>query len=233
MLLVAMADAGVRCPMVHYGKRGRQARRTHSVLCGDKHSGMDDVICIETRELQKRFGDVWAVRGLSFHVDRGEIVGLLGALLTALYMTRLMGLTFWGESRVDPRLEKKIHEVPGTMKWVLVTLAFLSLVGGFLGFPGMHALDKWLEPTLSVATSAAGHAASAAAVAAEASSVAEHGGGEHHVSLALELGLMALSYQKFLKTLPEHVLAQLPESLRGIQVRQPWRWLVQFHYGEA
>ena len=43
---------------------------------------------------------------------------------------------------------------------------------------------------------------------------------------------MALSYTAFLKTLPQHVLPHLPGPLQGIQVRQPWRWLVQFHYGE-
>ena len=43
---------------------------------------------------------------------------------------------------------------------------------------------------------------------------------------------MALSYTNFVKTLPPYVLPHLPESLQGIQIRQPWRWLVQFHYGE-
>jgi ABC-2 type transport system ATP-binding protein len=33
---------------------------------------------IEVRELHKRYGDVEAVRGLSFRVDRGEVLGLLG-----------------------------------------------------------------------------------------------------------------------------------------------------------
>ena len=33
---------------------------------------------IEVRELQKRYGDVEAVRGLSFRVERGEVLGLLG-----------------------------------------------------------------------------------------------------------------------------------------------------------
>lgn len=33
---------------------------------------------IEVRELRKRYGDVEAVRGLSFRVERGEVVGLLG-----------------------------------------------------------------------------------------------------------------------------------------------------------
>src|SRR5215210_5356743 len=33
---------------------------------------------IEVRELHKRYGDVEAVRGLSFRVERGEVLGLLG-----------------------------------------------------------------------------------------------------------------------------------------------------------
>ncbi len=41
-----------------------------------------------------------------------------------------------------------------------------------------------------------------------------------------------LSQTKFLKTLPDVVVTCLPESLQGIKVRQPWRWLTQFHYGE-
>lgn len=43
---------------------------------------------------------------------------------------------------------------------------------------------------------------------------------------------MALSRTKFLKTLPKVVIAELPERLRGIKVRQPYRWIVQFNYGE-
>ncbi|MFO7683355.1 MAG: hypothetical protein R6X34_25245 [Chloroflexota bacterium] len=44
--------------------------------------------------------------------------------------------------------------------------------------------------------------------------------------------MSSLSRNKFLQTLPEVVVAQLPPLLQGIQVRQPWQWLVQFHYGE-
>ena len=43
---------------------------------------------------------------------------------------------------------------------------------------------------------------------------------------------MALSNQRFLKTLPDVLIPLLPEPLQGIKVRQPWRWLIQFHYGE-
>ena len=41
-----------------------------------------------------------------------------------------------------------------------------------------------------------------------------------------------LSQSIFLKTLPEATRAYLPPELQGIQVRQPWRWLIQFHFGE-
>lgn len=41
-----------------------------------------------------------------------------------------------------------------------------------------------------------------------------------------------LSHTQFLKTLPELVIARLPEPLQGIRVHQPYRWLIQFNYGE-
>ena len=42
-----------------------------------------------------------------------------------------------------------------------------------------------------------------------------------------------MSHTKFLQTLPHVVLPLLPPALQDIEARQPWRWLVQFHYGEA
>ena len=42
-----------------------------------------------------------------------------------------------------------------------------------------------------------------------------------------------LSQKKFLQTLPDVVVPLLPTSLQGIHVQRPWRWLVQFHYGET
>jgi hypothetical protein len=44
--------------------------------------------------------------------------------------------------------------------------------------------------------------------------------------------MTALSRNKFLQTMPAIVIPMLAEPLQGIQSRQPWRWLVQFHYGE-
>ncbi|MEX1295794.1 MAG: NADH-quinone oxidoreductase subunit L, partial [Candidatus Limnocylindrales bacterium] len=93
------------------------------------------------------------------------IVGVLVAALTGFYMFRLMGLTFYGKSRVDPEVEPKIHESPPSMVGPLVLLAiptiFLGLVIGtglFVTDAGKVAFDpdgpilgtspikKWLEP---------------------------------------------------------------------------------------
>ncbi len=41
-----------------------------------------------------------------------------------------------------------------------------------------------------------------------------------------------LSQTKFLKTLPELVIPKLPPEWPQVQTRQPWGFLVQFHFGE-
>ncbi|MBL8325183.1 MAG: NADH-quinone oxidoreductase subunit L [Rubrivivax sp.] len=66
----------------------------------------------------------------------------LTALLTSLYMFRLLWLTFFGRSRMEPKVEHHVHESPWSMTGVLVVLAALSAVGGFV--PVAH----WLEPML-------------------------------------------------------------------------------------
>jgi len=64
-------------------------------------------------------------------------IGILVAVMTAFYMFRLIGLTFWGKSRVDPAVEPKIHESPRTMTTPLVLLAIPSVVLGIvLSWPG-------------------------------------------------------------------------------------------------
>ena len=44
--------------------------------------------------------------------------------------------------------------------------------------------------------------------------------------------MAALSHINFIRTLPEQVILHLPKALQSIQVRQPFRWIIQFHYGE-
>jgi NADH-quinone oxidoreductase subunit L len=80
-------------------------------------------------------------------------IGFLVAGMTAFYMFRLIGLTFWGESRVDPAVEPEIHE---SGRWMTVPLLLLAiptiLVGLFLGLPfGASRLQGWLEPVFAPA----------------------------------------------------------------------------------
>ena len=63
------------------------------------------------------------------------LIGLITAGLTAFYMMRLYFLTFEGKSRMEPKVESHVHESPRSMTVPLVILAFLSVLGGYLGFP--------------------------------------------------------------------------------------------------
>ena len=62
-------------------------------------------------------------------------VGWVCAGMTAFYMFRLIFMTFWGESHVSHEAEHHLHESPRPMLIPLVTLAVLSAVGGFIGWP--------------------------------------------------------------------------------------------------
>lgn len=62
-------------------------------------------------------------------------VGVLTAVLTAFYMTRLYMLTFEGKTRMSYLAKSRVHESPASMTVPLVVLAFLSVFGGLLGVP--------------------------------------------------------------------------------------------------
>jgi len=64
------------------------------------------------------------------------------ALLTSFYMFRLVWLTFFGRSRMSVEVQHHVHESPLSMTSVLVVLAILSAIGGFLSIP------HFLEPQL-------------------------------------------------------------------------------------
>jgi NADH-quinone oxidoreductase subunit L len=76
------------------------------------------------------------------------LIGVVGAGLTAFYMFRLYALTFEGKQRWGH--DKHPHEAPGTMTVPLIILAFLSIIGGFVGVPaslgGNNAIEHWLDP---------------------------------------------------------------------------------------
>ena len=86
------------------------------------------------------------------------LIGLIGAIFTAFYMTRLMALTFWGKSRVSSSIHP--HESPATMAIPLIILGIASVVGGWVGMPESirHLLPgglpnvwhNWLRPAVAV-----------------------------------------------------------------------------------
>jgi NADH-quinone oxidoreductase subunit L len=72
------------------------------------------------------------------------LAALLGAGITAFYMTRLMLMTFFGEKRWERDVHP--HESPAIITGPLVILAALSLGGGALYF--LHWIVDWLEPVV-------------------------------------------------------------------------------------
>jgi NADH-quinone oxidoreductase subunit L len=76
----------------------------------------------------------------------GWILGgaaLLGAGITAFYMTRVMLMTFFGKKRWAE--DAHPHEAPALMAWPMILLAVGSVFsGGLLGWGG--TLRHWLEP---------------------------------------------------------------------------------------
>jgi NADH-quinone oxidoreductase subunit L len=82
-------------------------------------------------------------------------MGAAAALLTAVYMARLMALTFHGEFRGGEAARAHLHEAPWIMTGPLAVLGVLSVVGGAINLPafvgGHHWLDHWLEPVLAPA----------------------------------------------------------------------------------
>ena len=82
---------------------------------------------------------------------RGWLLGgaaLLGAGITAFYMTRVMLLTFFGRARwTEKATETYPHESPKVMTWPMIVLAVGSVGAGALLALG-HTLQRWLEPVV-------------------------------------------------------------------------------------
>ena len=79
---------------------------------------------------------------------KGIILGgtaILGAGITAFYMTRVMLMTFFGEKRWAP--DAHPHESPKVMTWPMILLAIGSVFSGALFAIG-GTLEHWLEPVV-------------------------------------------------------------------------------------
>jgi NADH-quinone oxidoreductase subunit L len=124
----------------------------------------------------------WSASGSGMPPGVGKalwFIGAVTALLTAVYMTRLMVMTFWGKERFDVahidnlrdeksdgldesqvnNLRHPPHESPLSMTIPLIVLAVLSTIGGLVGVPyalsslaGGHP-ENYFEQTLAPAIS--------------------------------------------------------------------------------
>src|ERR1700744_544391 len=90
------------------------------------------------------------------HSETMYVIGVITAMFTSFYMFRMLYLTFYGKFRGTAEQEHHLHESPSTMTIPLIILAFLSIVGGFIGIPevlgGHHWLEHFLAPVFAQAT---------------------------------------------------------------------------------
>jgi NADH-quinone oxidoreductase subunit L len=82
------------------------------------------------------------------------VLGLAAALLTAIYMTRMMLYTFHGPNRTGEKERGQLGEAPWVMTGPLVVLGALSAIGGWLNLPAflplgpVALLEHWLDPVV-------------------------------------------------------------------------------------
>ncbi len=81
------------------------------------------------------------------------LLGIVTASMTAFYMFRLFFLTFSGRCRASEEVQHHIHESPHSMTVPLMVLAFLAVIGGYIGLPhamgGVNAIAGYLAPVFS------------------------------------------------------------------------------------
>jgi NADH-quinone oxidoreductase subunit L len=96
----------------------------------------------------------WSAAGLGSFSKVLWGIGAITAFLTAVYMTRMMVMTFWGKERFDEHHHKP-HESPRVMTIPLIVLAILSTIGGFIGVPyafvnrDINVIEHTLEPAVA------------------------------------------------------------------------------------
>ncbi|MFQ6045622.1 MAG: proton-conducting transporter membrane subunit, partial [Gemmatimonadales bacterium] len=89
-------------------------------------------------------------------------VGAVAALLTAIYMTRVMIYTFHGPNRTGEAEQQHLREAPWVMTGPLLVLAAGSALAGLLNLPEILPasgwLHHWLEPVTEVGAGYLGEA---------------------------------------------------------------------------
>ena len=87
-------------------------------------------------------------------------IGLLTAVITAVYMSRLIILTFFGSYRGSKESEEHIHEAPASMLIPMVVLSIGAIFAGYFWADslGITMFKDSLAPVLSTAQSGVAHA---------------------------------------------------------------------------
>jgi len=91
------------------------------------------------------------------------VVGTATSLLTAIYMFRLLFMTFHGERRGAVHNGPHMHDAPSAMAFALITLALGSVVAGYAGVPevlgGANRLEQFLSASVPSASAVTREAA--------------------------------------------------------------------------
>ncbi len=157
------------------------------------------------------------------------LIGIVVAIMTAFYMFRLIGLTFWGESRVDPAVEPHVHESPAVMTTPLWLLAIPSLLlglvlslpgpplGPLLGFANgtKGLLASWLEPVFAQGTELLHHTESDFAILGI-------DGALLGASVAVAVIGVLAAWRLFGVNLPGITWRPNPERVRALSARVPF-----------
>jgi NADH-quinone oxidoreductase subunit L len=188
------------------------------------------------------------------------VIATLTSLLTAIYMWRLVHLTFHGRPRFALAAHGQHsgdahdtpesghghgravpHDAPPAMAIALVVLAIGSVAAGYVGIPhalgGHNQLHEWLtpafhaaEPTPSIARAGGGVASDLGGQPVEEQTPAE----DDHAKETLELQLMALSSALALLGIgvATFVWLKRPEIAAAMEARFPTahRWLLNKYY---
>ena len=140
------------------------------------------------------------------------LCGLVTAGLTAFYSFRLVFVTFWGKSRVDPHHAGHVHEPSTTMTAPLMVLAVLSIVAGYLGIPA------FLEPVFHGEGAGAHHEGSAALVI---------------MALATLMGLTGIGAAYYLYVLNPGLPDRLAQQWRAAYELSLHKWYIDEAYDRS
>lgn len=147
--------------------------------------------------------------------DLGQVLTLLGlltALLTAFYSFRLVFVTFWGLSHVDPHHASHIHEPSQTITIPLLILAVFSILTGYLGIP------SFLEPVFSTGSEAA----------------APHGSdGLMIMAAATAMGLIGIAAAYYVYVLNPHLPDRFAQEWKSLYQGSLNKWYVDEAYDRA